>query len=167
MLIKICVYVLICTIGLWSAPNASADLSPPSEPDLEILERVQFSVQDNRTQAWQLVLFQRGAERKAQDYRLRLIGFPGQVVLHHPAPLTIEDGYQHQWLAPDQTLRDSQLESVFQSVGEYDVGNIMAEIDAPERLKLSVSLAQGDQRVLIVPQHRVREWIAKSATVKR
>ena len=158
-LILSCVCCLLLLAGNFFQGEAAASIHTYPEAATQTMYRSRLSVQDNQNQAWQLILFKRLASGQVQDFNLRLVGFPGQVAIAHPSPLTLEDSHQHQWFADDITLQDPQLEPVTQSVGQYDVLMMMQTLDYAERMELKVTLENDDSRILIVPQYMVKEWL--------
>ena len=142
------------------SPTAMASIHTYPESDTRIMYRSRLSVQDNRDQAWQIILFKHQQAGQIQDFNLRLVGFPGQISIQHPAPLRIQDSHDHDWMALDQTQEDPQLETVQTSVGQYDLMPIMKDLDRAERLELKLTLTGEEFRTLVVPQFMVREWLA-------
>lgn len=146
-------------------PSAVASLHTYPESETQTMYRSRLSVQDNQSQAWQLILFKRLRAGQVQDFNLRLVGFPGQVAVQHPADLVLEDSYDHRWVAPDQTQADPQLAPVLNSVGQYDLQSMMATLDQAERLELHVRLADDSERILVVPKFMVSEWLKLKDTI--
>lgn len=152
-----CFFALIAVLG--QAPTAFASIHTYPETDGQILYRSRLSVQDAQRQAWQLICFKRVQSGQVTEFKLRLVGFPGQVSLEHPASLSFEDSHGHQWTASDQTQEESQLESVLESVGQYDLLALMKDLNHAERMELTIKLTENEHRVLIVPQSMIKEWL--------
>ncbi len=164
MLKKLGLPILVCLLIVTSiinlAPSAIASIHTYPETETQTMYRSALSVQDNQSQAWQLILFKRVQSGEVKDFKLRLVGFPGQVLIQHPTPLIVEDSHRNHWTAVDDTQNDSQLEPVLSSVGQYDVLNIIRDLDQAQRLELNLTLAHGERRTLIVSQSMVREWLS-------
>lgn len=153
----VCFLVLLIAMGL--SPSAFASIHTYPETDAQTLYRSRLSVQDDHNQAWQLILFKRVNSGQVTEFKLRLVGFPGQVSMQHPAPLELRDRDDHLWMASDQTQDDPQLQTVQASVGQFDVLNVMTMLDRAQRLELTLTLEGAEHRLLIVPQSMVREWL--------
>ena len=157
LILLCCFLLLVGPIGHRGQALASIHTYP--ETETQTMYRSRLSVQDNQNQAWQLILFKRVVSGQVKDFNLRLISFPGQVTIQHPAQLLLEDSHEHQWIGEDLTRQDPQLEPVATSVGQYDLLSTMKTLDHAERMELEVTLENGDRRTLIVPQYMVKEWL--------
>ena len=119
-----------------------------------------LSTPDSHNQAWQLILFKRVQVGQVKDFQLRLVGFPEQVELSHPVPLSIEDSHGNVWAIADITEEDPQLAPVQSSVGQYDMLPFLRDLTQAQRLDIQIPLSNDELRRLVVPQSMVREWLS-------
>lgn len=152
---------IFLAIGLFfvSAP-AWASIHTYPEANQQTLYRSRQSTPDVMNQAWQVILFKRVQFGQVQTFQLRLVSFPGQVELEHPQPLKVTDSHDSLWQVKDVTLDDPQLVPVQNSVGQYDLLDVMADLTQPQRLDIDISLGQDQTRHLVIPQSMVREWLS-------
>ena len=144
--------------GLSSSALASIHTYP--EQNQQTLYRSRLSAPDNEHQAWQIILFKRVQAGQVKAFQLRLVGFPGQVELSHPASLLLEDSHNHTWDIKDITAEDPQIAPVQSSVGQYNMMDFMGELTQAQRLDIEIPLNQSQTRRLTVPQSMVREWLS-------
>ena len=88
------------------------------------------------------------------------MGFPGQVEISHPSPVSIEDNQGQHWTIADITEDDPQIAPVKASVGQYDMLSFMRELDQAQRLNIQIPLSDHETRRLVIPQSMVREWLS-------
>jgi hypothetical protein len=113
------------------------------------------TVRDSQDRAWQAVLFKRGTDGPPVAY-LRLVGFPGQVYVSHPQPLSVAAG-PRQWQLPDVFSREPSLTP---NVGEYDATQLLRDLEGTPPLELGL----GQTIKLTIPPFVLREWQQVLAT---
>lgn len=150
---------LLCLLQLLSPAPAQAAIHAYPEAEQQILYRSRLSLRDNQDQAWQLILFKRLQDGQTIDFKLRLVGFPGQVSLSHPQPAILQQGRDRRWQLSDETDADPQLQSVTATVGQYDIRAAMVDLDRASPLSLTLTLGDREQRSLTLPPYIVREWL--------
>ena len=86
---------------------------------------------------------------------LRVIGYPGNLRIDHPTNLQVDSG-RKQWFLSDKTLLNNELANdVRQAAAEFDLNELISNIDKNRPLRLSLS---GVFSELPVPPFVVKEW---------
>ena len=152
--------VLAC--GLWGLP-AQAEIHTYPETETQTMYRSRLSLRDDQGLAWQTILFKRVRDGQVMDFKLRLVGFPGQVAVAHPVDAVLHQGMNDVWSATDETEGDGQLSTVVSSVGQYDMFGVMRSLDRSAPMTLDVTLEGEERRSLVVPPYVVKEWLALKA----
>ncbi len=150
--------LLVVLIGLWvglggSMPAAIASIHVYPEGDGQVMVRSLQTVRDRQDQAWQLTLFKRSQSGELRSVHLRVVGFPGSTVIHHPDPLRLSVS-DRGWTAADVFTATTPFPD---SVGEYDLMSVMAELTRPSPMQLLIPTANSATEV-IVPVPVVQEW---------
>ncbi len=158
MLSVFCVSSLLWC-GLLVSPAQAAIHTYP-ETDDQMMYRSRLSLRDDQGLAWQTIVFKRVREGQVLDFKLRLVGFPGQVAVAHPADVVLRQGMNDVWQATDETEQDGQLNTVVSSVGQYDLFGVMRSLDRSAPMVLDLMLEGGEMRSLVVPPYVVKEWLA-------
>lgn len=148
--------LLFCAIPV---QPAQAALHTYPETDHQTMYRSRLSLRDNQDLSWQVIVFKRIKAGEVVDFKLRLVGFPGQVTLAHPANVILRQSALQAWEAEDQTQSDPQIASVIDSVGQYDMFEVMRSLDRSAPMELEVALVD-ETRSLLVPPYVVKEWLA-------
>jgi hypothetical protein len=149
-LIVIC--VLFLTISFSYNENALANLRQQEEMPGQILYQSRHSLQDNKGQAWQLILFKRVKDGKVKDVDLRLVGFPDVVKFVHPENLTFKTLEGKEFTAPDQFAQESPANNV----GQYNVKDIL--INLAQEKSVKVDLPVQENLSLNIPYPVLLEW---------
>ena len=155
--------VSLVSLFLWGSGlilPVFASIHTYPEANQQVLYRSRLSAPDTQNQAWQLILFKRVQAGQVKEFQLRLVGFPGQVEISHPASLSIEDSHGHVWSISDMTQNELQIAPVQSSVGQYDMLPLMGELTQAQRLDLQIPLLDQSTRRVAVPQSMVREWLS-------
>ncbi len=145
--------------GAFPIAPAQAAIHTYPETETQTMYRSRLSLRDNQDLAWQAILFKRIRDGLVVDFKLRLVGFPGQVAVAHPANVVLRQGMNQAWQAPDETEADAQLQTVVNGVGQYDMTQVMAELDRSAPMDLEVTLEGGEVRSFLVPPFVVKEWL--------
>ena len=104
-------------------------------------------------ETWQLVAYK--SPFFDEKLILRVIGYPGNLRIDHPTALRVESG-RKQWLLEDKTLLNVELANDRrQAAAEFDLDELVKNIDKNRPLRLSLS---GVFSELPVPPFVVKEW---------
>ncbi len=104
-------------------------------------------------ETWQLVAYK--SPLFEDKLILRVIGYPGNLRIDHPTYLRVESG-RKQWLLEDKTLLNVELANDRrQAAAEFDLNELIQNIDKNRPLRLSLS---GVFSELPVPPFLVKEW---------
>lgn len=145
----LCLYLLLG----YPSPILASIHTYPESPTQTMYRSVQ-SFRDSSNKAWQVVLYKRVKSGLVNSIHLRLVGFPGLVELAHPKDLQITAGTGKVWQAKD-VFDESYLPN---NVGEYDLLEVMRQLDYNTPLELNFPL-KGDRVVeLSIPPFAVQEW---------
>ena len=104
-------------------------------------------------ETWQLVAYK--SPIVEDKLILRVIGYPGNLRIDHPTDLRVESG-RKQWFLNDKTLLNKELANDGrQAAAEFDLDELIQNIDKNRPLRLSLS---GVFSELPVPPFVVKEW---------
>ena len=104
-------------------------------------------------ETWQLVAYK--SPLFEDKLILRVIGYPGNLRIDHPTGLNVESG-RKQWILDDKTLLNVALANDGrQAAAEFDLDELIQNIDKNRPLRLSLS---GVFSELPVPPFVVKEW---------
>ena len=104
-------------------------------------------------ETWQLVAYK--SPLYEDKLILRVIGYPGNLRIDHPTGLNVESG-RKQWILEDKTLLNAALSNDGrQAAAEFDLDELIQNIDKNRPLRLSLS---GVFSELPVPPFVVKEW---------
>ena len=104
-------------------------------------------------ETWQLVAYK--SPLFENKLILRIIGYPGNLRIDHPTNLQVDSG-RKQWLLSDKTLLNVELANDGrQAAAEFDLNELINNIDKNRPLRLSLS---GVFSELPVPPFVVKEW---------
>lgn len=144
--------------GLFVTPAAAAIRTLEEGPG-QIVYQTRSTLVDDRGNAWQAIVFQRDCRGQLDPLRLRLVGFPGQAAIAHPAPLTLSDDLGTVITAPDDT------EAIFHDrnapeahIAQYDLSTAIDQIPIAIPLTLRIPSATADTIVLHVAPGVLQEW---------
>ena len=106
-------------------------------------------------ETWQLVAYR--SPLTEDKLILRIIGYPGNLRIDHPTNLKVVSG-RKEWLLSDRTLLNVELANDGrQAAAEFDLNELLNNIDKNRPLRLSLS---GVFSELPVPPFVVKEWRA-------
>ena len=150
----LCLSLILGISLVFTMPKiAWASIHPYPESPNQIMYRSKQSLRDTSDLSWQVILFKRVRSGQVKDLHLRLVGFPGLVEVAHADSLKIKTVTDQTWNAADVT--DLSLPS---NVGEYDLMEMLPQLQKNIPLTLSLSLANHTETQLIVPPFVVKEW---------
>ncbi|KGF99781.1 MULTISPECIES: DUF3122 domain-containing protein [Prochlorococcus] len=119
----------------------------------ELINASSEFLRDLDFETWQLVAYK--SPLFEDKLILRVIGYPGTLRIDHPTVLRVESG-RKSWLMNDKTLLNLELANdVRQAAAEFDLDELIQNIDKNRPLRLSLS---GVFSELPVPPFLVKEW---------
>ena len=119
----------------------------------ELINASSEFLRDLDFETWQLVAYK--SSLYEDKLILRVIGYPGNLRVDHPTELRVESG-RKQWLLEDKTLLNVELANDRrQAAAEFDLDDLVKNIDKNRPLRLSLSGVFSD---LPVPPFVVKEW---------
>ena len=119
----------------------------------ELMNASSEFLRDLDFETWQLVAYK--SSLYEDKLILRVIGYPGNLRVDHPTELRVESG-RKQWLLEDKTLLNVELANDRrQAAAEFDLDDLVKNIDKNRPLRLSLSGVFSD---LPVPPFVVKEW---------
>ena len=119
----------------------------------ELLKASSEFLRDLDFETWQLVAYK--SPLFEGKLILRVIGYPGNLRIDHPTRLRVESG-RKQWFLDDKTLLNLELANDGrQAAAEFDLDELIQNIDKNRPLRLSLS---GVFSELPVPPFVVKEW---------
>ena len=132
--------------------NVSAEVAE-TEINGELINASSEFLRDLDFETWQLVAYK--SPLFANKLILRVIGYPGNLRIDHPTRLRVESG-RKLWLLEDKTLLNVELANDGrQAAAEFDLDELIQNIDKNRPLRLSLS---GVFSELPVPPFVVKEW---------
>ena len=119
----------------------------------ELINASSEFLRDLDFETWQLVAYK--SPFFENKLILRVIGYPGNLRIDHPTNLQVDSG-RKQWLLNDKTLLNAELANDGrQAAAEFDLNELINNIDKNRPLRLSLS---GVFSELPVPPFVVKEW---------
>ena len=119
----------------------------------ELMNASSEFLRDLDFETWQLVAYK--SPFFEDKLILRVIGYPGNLRIDHPTNLQVDSG-RKQWLLNDKTLLNTELANDGrQAAAEFDLNELINNIDKNRPLRLSLS---GVFSELPVPPFVVKEW---------
>ena len=119
----------------------------------ELINASSEFLRDLDFETWQLVAYK--SPFFEDKLILRVIGYPGNLRIDHPTNLQVDSG-RKQWLLNDETLLNAELANDGrQAAAEFDLNELINNIDKNRPLRLSLS---GVFSELPVPPFVVKEW---------
>ena len=104
-------------------------------------------------ETWQLVAYR--SPLYEDKLILRVIGYPGNMRIDHPTNLDVYSGRKHWSLSDKTNLNEDLINDVRQAAAEFDLDELIQNIDKNRPLRLSLS---GVFSELPVPPFVVKEW---------
>ncbi len=133
-------------------PKAFAEIAE-TEINGELINASSEFLRDLDFETWQLVAYK--SPYFDDKLILRVIGYPGNLRIDHPTNLQVDSG-RKQWLLNDKTLLNAELANDGrQAAAEFDLNELLNNIDKNRPLRLSLS---GVFSELPVPPFVVKEW---------
>ena len=143
--------LLLLLSFIFSPLKVSAEVAE-TEINGELINASSEFLRDLDFETWQLVAYK--SPLFEDKLILRVIGYPGNLRIDHPTRLRVESG-RKQWLSTDKTLSNIELLNGRQAAAEFDLDELIQNIDKNRPLRLSLS---GVFSELPVPPFVVKEW---------
>ena len=144
--------LLLLLSFIFNQLEVSAEVAE-TEINGELINASSEFLRDLDFETWQLVAYK--SPLFENKLILRVIGYPGNLRIDHPTGLRVESG-RKQWLLEDKTLQNIKLSNdVRQAAAEFDLDELIQNIDKNRPLRLSLS---GVFSELPVPPFVVQEW---------
>jgi len=119
----------------------------------ELMNASSEFLRDLDFETWQLVAYK--SPLFEDKLILRVIGYPGNLRIDHPTNLRVESG-RKKWYLNDKTLLNAELANDRrQAAAEFDLDELIKNLDKNRPLRLSLSGVFSD---LPVPPFVVKEW---------
>ncbi len=119
----------------------------------ELMNASSEFLRDLDFETWQLVAYK--SPLFEDKLILRVIGYPGNLRIDHPTSLQVDSG-RKQWFLDDKTSLNVELANDGrQAAAEFDLNELVNNIDKNRPLRLSLS---GVFSELPVPPFVVKEW---------
>ena len=139
-------------ISLVFTPKAFAEIAE-TEINGDLINASSEFLRDLDFETWQLVAYK--SPFFEDKLILRIIGYPGNLRIDHPTSLQVDSG-RKQWLLDDKTSLNVELANDGrQAAAEFDLNELINNIDKNRPLRLSLS---GVFSELPVPPFVVKEW---------
>lgn len=157
--------VVVVGLGLllWLALAAPAwaSIHTYHEQPGQTTYRSRQSLRDQSGLAWQATVFKRYVGTDPSGIYLRLVGFPGQVVVNAAEMLSIETGTTARWQAAYALDRQTQLQAqtLPENVSQYDFEPVLAQLRRPIPLTLGIPLVGKAPAQVVVAPYVVAEWL--------
>ena len=146
------VYLAILISFLLKPSIVNAEIAE-TEINGELINASSEFLRDLDFETWQLVAYK--SPLIEDKLILRIIGYPGNLRIDHPSSLRVESG-RKQWLLSDITLLNLELANDGrQAAAEFDLNELINNIDKNRPLRLSLSDVFSE---LPVPPFVVKEW---------
>lgn len=151
--------VLLLGVFLWLGwpPVAQASTHVYRERPGQITYRSRQSLRDYEDRAWQAIAFKRYQGNQLQGLYLRLVGFPGTVVVDAQRPIVFTTATAQQWQLPWDV--DPQTQSLPESVGQYNLQPLLADLKQALPLEMQIPLANNTAVEVGIAPFIVREWL--------
>jgi Protein of unknown function (DUF3122) len=142
--------IALLSMGFNVSP-AAAEIRQFHESPGKMLYKSQWTLRDQDGKAWQAIAFQvRQSAPQPFAIQLRLVGFPGSVVLESDQPLSLDDRQQFLTAAPIEFTTPPE-------VGQFDLQPILLQFNPKTPLYLTLAATDGTVE-LKVPPFLVEEW---------
>ncbi len=158
LLVGVLTLLLLLSMGLLSAPPAAAIVRQQEEAPGQMLYQSRQTLQDKDGKTWQAIAFKRVRPNGTTSFSLRLVGFPGAVVLDRDQPLRLTSSLGKTLIAPDisqQIFTDTAPEP---HIGQYDLQPILSQLQPEILWILELPTVDTSTVKLPVPSWVVQEW---------
>ena len=148
-----CLFLLAILISLIFSPSKVYAEIAETEINGDYINASSEFLRDLDFETWQLVAYK--SPLFEDKLILRVIGYPGNLRIDHPTSLKVVSG-RKSWFLSDKTLLNVELANDSrQAAAEFDLNELINNIDKNRPLRLSLS---GVFSELPVPPFLVKEW---------
>jgi hypothetical protein len=158
LLVGVLTLLFLFGLGLFSAPPAAAIVRQQEETPGQMLYQSRQTLRDKDGKTWQAIAFKRVHPNGTTSFSLRLVGFPGAVVLDRDQPLTLTSSLGKTLIATDisqQIFTDTAPEP---HIGQYDLQPILSQLQPEIPWILELPIVDRSTVKLLVPSWVVQEW---------
>ena len=150
---------LIClSLLVWSPLPAFAAITQIEEATGQMLYQSRQNLRDQTGKSWQAIDFKRIYPDGSATVSLRLVGFPGAVEFDRTQPLTLTTSLGETFTAKDVSSEISQDTSALANVGEYDIQQVLPQLQAETPLHLTLPMVTGTSINLQITSTAIQEW---------
>jgi len=144
--------LLLLISFIFNPLKVTAEVSE-TEINGELINASSEFLRDLDFETWQLVAYK--SPFFEDKLILRVIGYPGNLRIDHPTGLSVQSG-RKEWLLDDKTMLNKELANDGrQAAAEFDLDELIQNIDKNRPLRLSLS---GVFSELPVAPFVVKEW---------
>ena len=144
---------IICCCIFTNAKNTFADAKVTFDYQGKEIKRSLESLKGLDYQTWQIIVYPNS--KLSNNLILRIVGYPGSLRIDHPTDLKVNSGRKN-WDLKDITRQSkTRVETLNDSVAEFDLSPLIAELDKNRPLRLSLPGLIND---LPIPPYLVGEW---------
>ena len=153
-LFRLIISFLLIFCCFFSSVNVSDADSKVNLNDLQKeIKRSIESLKDLDYQNWQIIVYP--SSKDSKNLILRIVGYPGSLRIDHPTNLIVNSGMKT-WNLKDITKNSKiKVETLNDSTAEFDLTNLIADLDKNRPLRLSLPGLIND---LPIPPYLVSEW---------
>ena len=151
LLIIICFLIVFCF--LINSEKTFADSKINENYNKKEIRRSLESLKDLDYQTWKIIVYP--SSKGSENLILRIVGYPGSLRIDYPTDLVVKSGIKKWDLKNITKENKSQVESLNDSVAEFDLLPLISELDKNRPLRLSLSGLIND---LSIPPYLVAEW---------
>ena len=145
--------LLIFSCFFTSANKSYADSKVTFNDQKREIKRSLESLKDLDYQTWQIIVYPSSKESK--NLILRIVGYPGSLRIDHPTNLKVNSGIKTWDLKDITKISKIKVETLNDSAAEFDLSNLIAELDKNRPLRLRLPGLIND---LPIPPYLVGEW---------
>lgn len=149
--------LILCSVWSVGPEAALASVHTYAEQPGQVTYRSRQSVRDSQDRAWQAIAFKRLRAGQLQGVYLRLVGFPGAIVVAPEEPIQVLSAVSQQWQLPWDL--GNQVQAFPESVGQYDLQPLLTDLDSPLPLEIQIPLRDAHPAHLKVPPFILKEWL--------
>ncbi|NJM65705.1 MAG: DUF3122 domain-containing protein [Acaryochloris sp. RU_4_1] len=151
------VFLFLLGMGRFAAPPAAALITQQQESANQMFYQSRQTLKDRNDLSWQAISFKRIRPDGKVTLNLRLVGFPGEVVLEHPHPLAITTSMGQAFTATDVS-REIDTDTPSPNIGQYDLQPILSQLSDVVPIRLSLPTTDGSVVALDVSPEAIQEW---------
>ena len=146
-------FLLIFCCFFSSVNESHADSEVNLNDQKKEIKRSIESLKDLDYQTWQIIVYP--SSKDSKNLILRIVGYPGSLRIDHPTNLIVNSGMKT-WNLKDITKNSKiKVETLNDSTAEFDLSNLIAELDKNRPLRISLPGLIND---LPIPPYLVSEW---------